>query len=417
MSCGRGVFSSLAVFPWLLLVLLPAVAQDSKSAQRTFSVPKDKVEQVLRQTPGSSGGKLPTLDGFANTVEHAAQYNQGHYQYDVVITAVNAHETSVKVTAKITAWHAAEAADQSGYELLPSNGRLESDLLDRLGDALKVSGRSPGDAVNARATTPLKPGLPDAPSAAKENYLTHYAHDHGAAAEKPTSKEVASEQKVAQLTREMKTLQEIKEHQVQPNDLAVVLASKTPVYSRPAKDSEVVLLADADDELQVLDTSDGWVHVHLMGVSRGWVERSLLDLSNVSLPNSTKPQAAATAKVQPFQKTREEKGVFPGDWKELQGKTVDIVWVQENDGAAPKSESSELHFLESILRKQYESMTAQHNEVDGVVLVLDSANGGMIASTNSALQRWTTGSLSNDSFWRECWFDPPDIFQSLRQSK
>ena len=401
-------------------------AQSAKPTQRTFSAPKPQVERTLRQLAGSSGGKLPILVGFAVPGDHSLErFRQGYYEYEIAVTSINARETAVQVTAKITAWYAGEKPEESNYELLGSNGRLESDLLDRLADALK-SGPSP-------AQTPLAPvgtdahrapdPRPDAPSTAKVNYLSQYLRQAAPKAEAtggqptPAAAEVVTDQQISKLTREETALAQIKNSQARPTDLAVVRAPKTPVLSRPSKDAQVVLVAEVDDELQVLDVSNDWVHVHLMGLSRGWVRRSQLDLSNVSLPATATKQAATTSQDQPFQKTREETGTFPGEWKPLQGKKVNIVWVQERDEASPPSESGEMRYFESLMRKQYAALTAEHNQAEGVVLVLDSANGGMIASTNSALQRWTAGSLSSDSFWRECWFDPPDIFQSLRQGK
>ena len=402
------------------------VAQSAKPTQRTFPVPKPQVENALRQLAGSSGGKLPILVGFAVPGDHSLErFRQGYYEYEIAVTPINARETAVQVTAKITAWYAGEKPEESNYEVLGSNGRLESDLLDRLADALK-SGQSPVQQLEPAGTDAHRAPdpRPDAPSTAKVNYLSRYLRQASPKAEAtggqptPAPAEAVTDQQISKLTREEAALAQIKSSQARPTDLAVVKAPKTPVMSRPSKDAQVVLVAEADDELQVLDANNDWVHVHLIGLSRGWVRRSQLDLSNVSLPATATKQAAATSSQdQPFQKTREETGTFPGEWKALQGKKVDIVWLQERDEASPPSESGEMRYFESLMRKQYAALTAEHNEAEGVVLVLDSASGGMIASTNSALQRWTAGSLSSNSFWRECWFDPPDIFQSLRQGK
>ena len=133
--------------------------------------------------------------------------------------------------------------------------------------------------------------------------------------------ETPTDQQITKLTREETALAQIKSSQARPADLAVVKASKTPVLSRPSKDAQVVLVAEADDELQVLDVNNDWVHVHLMGLSRGWVRRSQLDLSNVSLPATATKQAATTSQDQPFQKTREETGpCFPANGSHCRGK-------------------------------------------------------------------------------------------------
>ena len=50
----------------------------------------------------------------------------------VVLTYTIDEGTIVRITAKITAWYADKDPTKSGYQVLPSNGRLELDLLDRL---------------------------------------------------------------------------------------------------------------------------------------------------------------------------------------------------------------------------------------------------------------------------------------------
>ena len=42
----------------------------------------------------------------------------------------------VRVNATITAWYTDPVPAKSGYQVLPSNGRLEADFLDRLQEAL-----------------------------------------------------------------------------------------------------------------------------------------------------------------------------------------------------------------------------------------------------------------------------------------
>jgi hypothetical protein len=47
-----------------------------------------------------------------------------------------------------------------------------------------------------------------------------------------------------------------------------------------------------------------------------------------------------------------------------------------------------------------------------VVLIFDSEDGGMAAATLPALQQWKAGTLSDQAFWRRCFFDPPEAFIS-----
>jgi len=53
-------------------------------------------------------------------------------------------------------------------------------------------------------------------------------------------------------------------------------------------------------------------------------------------------------------------------------------------------------------------MTRSNPKVEGVVIVIDAADGGMIAATADALRRWNTGALSDAAFRKECWTDSPE---------
>jgi hypothetical protein len=48
----------------------------------------------------------------------------------------------------------------------------------------------------------------------------------------------------------------------------------------------------------------------------------------------------------------------------------------------------------------------------GVVLIFDSADGGMIAATVATLQQWKSGALSDAALWHQSFFDPPEVFNS-----
>jgi hypothetical protein len=52
-------------------------------------------------------------------------------------------------------------------------------------------------------------------------------------------------------------------------------------------------------------------------------------------------------------------------------------------------------------------------QIAGVVVVFDSADGGIIGSTLSGVQQLANGALSQDNSWKQCYLDPPDAFQTL----
>ena len=84
-------------------------------------------------------GRLPVVEGFvANPDQPLDQYRRAYYQTSVQVRGKSA-DIIVRVTTKITAWYTDPAGVHSGYRLLNSNGRLESDLLDQLSDEVAAN--------------------------------------------------------------------------------------------------------------------------------------------------------------------------------------------------------------------------------------------------------------------------------------
>ena len=168
--------------------------------------------------------------------------------------------------------------------------------------------------------------------------------------------------------------------------------------------------ADAEDEFQVLDTVEGWVHVQISGLSRGWIRRD-----HVDLPGAATISVAAREGEQRdkdlVRETKEELGTFPGKWDQLNGKQVKIIWVQplENNqfGSEPK-----WSLAKSIFRKA--DTGGNTSEVAGVVVIFDSEDGGMAATTLATLQQWRAGHLPDEAFWKRSWRDPAESFQAQK---
>jgi hypothetical protein len=172
-----------------------------------------------------------------------------------------------------------------------------------------------------------------------------------------------------------------------------------------------LFLADAHDEFEMLDFNSDWVHVRISGLSRGWIWRTSLEMPEGI---SEVPKAAAGGSkivAELFQVMREETGPFPGDWEPLRGKNVKIISVQKiqedekNSGAQAK-----LEYAKSLLDKDYAELAAQSKDVAGVVLIFDSVDGGMIATTLPTIQQWKAGKLTDAALWHHCYFDPPETF-------
>ena len=76
---------------------------------------------------------LPMLEGFAAMEpEQLSHLDRPHYQFRVQFEPSASGPTSVKVEARISARYSEPGASRSEYRSVPSNGRLETDLLDRL---------------------------------------------------------------------------------------------------------------------------------------------------------------------------------------------------------------------------------------------------------------------------------------------
>jgi hypothetical protein len=62
--------------------------------------------------------------------------------------------------------------------------------------------------------------------------------------------------------------------------------------------------------------------------------------------------------------------------------------------------------------KEYAELSQTSTTTAGVVVIFDSEDGGMAAATLLALREWKAGTLSDQAFWRRCFFDPPETFTS-----
>jgi len=413
------------------VVLSQTLFAQTKPVERTFHVSRADAEKALRKMQAYSGARLPTLDGFVAPDEPSLQsYQRGYYQYSVQVDSVNATQSRVRVSAKITAWHEDQNPSQSGYRVLPSNGRLESDLLERLEAALGTPLASASAPPQPQPQSSSKPGATDSgtrPSAsaavaarAPTDSSNPFTATRSISPSVPNRAEALAgnsakdlmDRHVQQLTQEEQSLQEVLRNQSHPDDLAAVKTPRTPVLSRPLASSAVLFLADAEDEFQVLGTQGDWVHVQISGLSRGWIRASQVDLPG-TLPANPDQATDPRSKHEPYRQTREETSLFPGDWDPLRGKQVRIIWVQPDGGADPETAGqSKMNMAKGLFRKTYPHIAQGAGQVDGVVIVLDSADGGMAAATLSVLERWSQGKLSDEAFWKQCWFDPPGAFEA-----
>ncbi len=421
-----------------MLWSLPSLAQDAPY-ERTFTQSKPAVEKALKDLQSAASGRLPVLEGFTRPGDRSLdKFQRGYFQCAIQLISTPPGGALVRVSAKITAWYTDPASSKSGYQVLPSNGRLETDFLDRLQDALGGPASSPvanppvvstpsqpksRSATSAPAVSAPVPnggtpagsaGGPKVPATtANSPFKLGNTVSSDRAASLATRKAVADKH-MEELTKEAKNLEEILRNQAHPTNLVAVKKSNTQVLVSPVEGAKVLFLATAEDEFEILDMNANWVHVRISGLSRGWIRRSGLEVpeSYTSEAKVENPPAMATGAEQ-FQVKNEELASFPGTWEPLRGKTVKILTVQKASGSVSDTSSrAKLEFAKSLFEKEYAELTQAPTSAAGVVLIFDSEDGGMAAATLPILQQWKAGTLSDQAFWRRCFFDPVETFIS-----
>ena len=397
---------------WTIAILFASMvcwAQKS-SQQKVFSAPVSKVQAALKNLPGGTSGSLPVLDGFV--VAGAGKldsYRRPHYQCSVRVTPASSGSSLVVVVAKITAWNTDPA--HSGYEVLQSNGRVESDLLDRLQDRLAANSEIKAAIAAVAPTNPNTQPSKASPAPDLSAPMPQFPNASGM--NMPSASRNTSDQDTG-LEQEARGLEQLVQNQSHPTNLIAIKEDQTPVLQDPSSNAKVLFLASAEDEFEVLDINPEWVHVRISGLSRGWLRRasvemldgseSVADVPKVAAPEqqSAKPESPSSAM---FSVSGEEEGSFPGDWGPLKGKSVKIISIQQAAGTGRiTSPQDKMRFAEDLFKKEATSKSSA-----GMVLIFDAEDGGMVAATQAVLDQWKKGSLTEQALWKQCYLDPPEI--------
>lgn len=425
-------------------IALKAGAQ-SGGSERAFPQSKAILEHALKEIQSAEAGRLPVLTGFAASTDHPLdRYQRGYYQSKIQVSSTPSGGSVVRVNVQLTAWYNDPMGTHSGYQVLNSNGRLEEDLLDQLAERLAAkspqtaaTSSAPPDAAPATQTsipasatptaaesTPPQPEstisapVPRFPESGNLTSSLAEALSHAPKSPSEEQKNKATLQQTKGLEAEAKTLEELLHNQAHPDNLVAVKKSGTPVVESASLNAKTLFLASAHDEFEMLDFNSDWVHIRISGLSRGWIWRNNLEMPS-GIPDSDLPvdKSAGPVASDLFHVAREEKALFPGDWSPLRGKMVKIVSVERlNEEKQEAGPQLRLEFAKSLFDKGYNELAQKSQELGGIVLIFDSADGGMIAATLPTLQQWKAGTLSDSALWHQCFFDPPESFAASGSS-
>jgi hypothetical protein len=416
-----------AGFLVVILSCATACAQTdpASNVQRTYPYSMDVVQQGLQQIGGFGGGKLPVLDGFVNSsVPQVDMYERPYYQYRVHFKSVDPTHTAVSVEALISALYSDPIQSRSEYRALPSNGRLEADLLDRLQRALEAN-------PSARPSPPL----PDSAGAARGAKSSPFGKLAGPAKGAPLAVAPSPQQQLDALLAERQTVHEktsalqVQLERLRSGDrkpanasrLASVKHSGVGVMSRKNFGGPVIFRAQAEDEFEVVSLEGEWAQVRIESESPAYIQADELSLppglkdSVAAAAISSAPDAKANPPDLGFSVSREDVNLFSGDWARLKGKKVLFVYAQPRGLFSDMgSEDAKLAYAKRIFQTRLKTLLQSEPDVEGVVVVFLGNRGGVAAAALSDIRQWAEGGLTEEAFVNRCSLDPATEFKRLR---
>ncbi len=410
----------------LTLAWAALAAAQMPPAERTYKGSPAEIEKALRDLGAYSAGRLPALEGFVGSTDMPLErFERPYYQFHIEIVSAGPERTTVRLTATITAWYADPEPSRAEYRKLPSNGRLELDLFDRLDEYLKQKGAAP---AKPKITLPPKlpavvppspPGsVPGTPPAARSTNSTTVVAAFGAVDPGTLAEEIArtrsarekAESQVAQLQAEVNELEKTLRDQVSPQNLAFLKASRTPVRAGPSATAPVLFLAEAEDTFEILENRGDWIQLNLGAGAQGWVQGTAASLAADVKKDRSGPSGTSDEETG-FEVTREEITLFSGEWTPLKSQRALFVWVR------PATEipvgtlgQRQLAYAKRAFAARYAEASHAEQPFAGVVVVFLSPKGGVAAATVANVERWRGGALTEETFLKTCSLDPPEAF-------
>jgi len=398
----------LVVFGVLSAMLLACAAhaqQQAAPVEKTYKHSKTEVERALRDLGAYATAPLPALDGFVNADSSTFDsYDNPQYEFRVKLAEQASEQTLVSVSARVTAWYPNAVPSQSRYVLLPSNGRLEKELLDRLTSYLDKGTRSPADVRRSGTpnATAVKPSDPVAP---RGDFSHADAATLSTEIAKVQAERTTTEEQQKELQKQISQLEADRNARRFLHDLAMIKTPQTPVFQENNEFSKVLFRADPEDEFEVTQARYGWVRVRLESLQQGWIR-----ISDLQLPN----EKDETGESADFAEPNEEVAPFTGNWALLKDKPTLFV-VAQPKRAIPSASlgQTQMEFAKRAFLDGYRSAAHAQEKIDGVAVVFLGDKAGMAAATLSEISLWHKGSISDKVFLERCFLSPPDAFRDI----
>jgi hypothetical protein len=129
----------------------PATEGRSGPGERTYARSENDLKKALQELGAFDDAALPLLEGFATLgTDRPTGYDRPYYRFRVAFDPAGPGSTIVRLEAVVTARFTDPAGSRIEYRAVPSNGRLETDMLDRLDGYVRLAaGTSASGAAGA----------------------------------------------------------------------------------------------------------------------------------------------------------------------------------------------------------------------------------------------------------------------------
>jgi hypothetical protein len=342
---------------------------------------------ALQQLGAYGGTRLPTLEGFVRTDGiKLEQFQRPYYEFKIELVPSGTDQTTVRVAAKISAWYTG-GGEQPGYKVLETNGRLETDLLDRLEESLQKNGPSV-----------VEPQQLSSQVAEVHRQRLEVEQRISAIEQKANSGEAAT---------------------TQPDlaEFATVMKPDIPVLSSPAEKSNVLMHSQSEDEFEIVERRGSWLKVKMDDARTGWIQQSFVRTGKPVSTNQPTPAAGMQTSLDGFTVLRENTQPFEGDWAILKGKTSRYIFVRPVGSSLNSSPVNKLRFAKTMFSERgRQTLHTSRNTLEGIVIVFLDQGGGVAAVSFEDIRLWLAGALSSNAFLKKCSLDPPSQFATVPKS-